>query len=58
MQPEAPLVSVLPLSNVAEGFDEKSTSLSSSPARSVSFVPQIVTGVKEIPNRYSLTKEK
>jgi hypothetical protein len=59
VRPEAPLVSVLPFSIVAEGSDEKWTSLSCSPSRrGVSFAPQIVTGVKEIPNRFSLTTEE
>jgi hypothetical protein len=58
VRPESPLVSVQPLSNGAEGFYEQSTSLSCSPPCSVTFAPQIVTGIKEIPNRYSLTKEE
>ncbi len=58
VHPEAPLVSVLPFSTVVASSDADTTSLSCSPSRGVSFAPQIVTGVKESPNRFSLTKEE
>ncbi|GAX25109.1 hypothetical protein FisN_10Lu313 [Fistulifera solaris] len=57
-RPQAPLVSTAPLSAVVAGSDADTTSYPCSHSRSVTFAPQIMTGVKEIPNRYSLTKEE
>ncbi|GAX25115.1 hypothetical protein FisN_10Lu330 [Fistulifera solaris] len=57
-RPQASLVSTAPLSAVVAGSDADTTSYPCSHSRSVTFTPQIVKGIKEIPNRYSLTKEE